>query len=178
MFSALILFCSADRSGVTSSMCHSALRSLEDRGYNVTIRTVSDLRIEHCRDCGGCDHRDCVIRDDMDSIYLDFAKADLVIFATPIHFSGPSSIMKTVMDRFQPYWTDRERAHPRYCALMMCGGSSRPNFDPTETIVRAFSATIGMRYLGSLQITDTDRGTSDIGEETEGFVKRIIEDKG
>ena len=174
MVRALILCGSANREGVTRSMCQIAYEHLADCGYDVTMKVVSDLRIDHCRDCGFCERGSCTIGDDMQQIYDAFSDSDLLILASPIHFSGPSSLIKTVMDRFQPYWFDKSKGHPRYCAGMLCGGSSRPNFEITEKIFRAFSLTTGMRYLDTLTVSDTDSGVSDLDEEVATFVERII----
>ncbi len=174
----VIIICgSADESGVTMRMCSSAEEILRSNGHTAELFTPSEMTIGHCRDCGACEHDGCIIRDDMSEIYDSFSQADLLILASPIHFSGPSSILKTVMDRFQPFWGNRELGHPDYCMAMLCGGSKQPNFEITERIIKAFCITTGMEYRGSLQIPDTDTVVDDVDERVERFLSAITEGK-
>ena len=168
---------SADEEGVTMRMCISAMELFRSKGHSVELFLPSEMSIAHCKDCGSCEHDGCIINDDMSEIYDSFSQADLLILSTPIHFSGPSSILKTVMDRFQPFWGNAELGHPDYCISLMCGGSKQPNFEYTERIIKAFCITTCMEYRGSLQISDTDSGIDDVKERVENFLSAIIEDK-
>jgi len=172
--SAVTILCgSADESGVTHSMCRHASDFLRGQGHRVSFLPLSEMDIGHCRDCGGCADGNCVLQDDMREIYASFEACDVLILAGPVHFSGPSSLIKTAMDRFQPYWfVPSER--PRICAGMLCGGSERPEFGITEKIFRAFCITTGMRYAGTLTIPGTDQGVIGLEEKVEAFLKDII----
>lgn len=170
MSGAIIICGSAEEGGVTYAMCSSAKAVLEKKGYQVSLFNPSDMDLHHCRDCKGCAQGECIIEDEMSSIYRSFSESDLIVLASPIHFSGPSSILKMVMDRFQPYWCNKDLTHPDYCISMLCGGSKQPNFQITETIIRAFCLTTGMEYRGSLQIPDTDSGVSDLEDRVEKFL--------
>jgi multimeric flavodoxin WrbA len=170
---AIVICGSADEGGVTRRMCDSAADVLRSKGYGVDEFQPSEMDIGHCRDCGSCDSNGCILNDDMSEIYDSFSQADLLILSTPIHFSGPSSIIKTVMDRFQPYWGNNGLNHPDYCMAMMCGGSKQPNFEMTERIIRMFCITTGMEYRGSLQIPDTDSGVPDVRERVERFLSLL-----
>ncbi len=170
MSRALILCGSANPDGVTVRMCQAAGSELVSMGYEVTRMGVSE-EVGHCTDCGACRNGPCIIEDGMSRIYDEFSKADLLVLATPIHFSGPSSVMKTIIDRFQPYWFDRDLPHPTRVVALMCGGSPEPRFDPTVRIFRAFSVTIGMEWLGHCEVKDTD---NTLGEGSEAIVSTLI----
>jgi multimeric flavodoxin WrbA len=175
MEKALIICGSANKEGCTYTMCKASERILTSRGYQTELFLPGDMDIGHCRDCGGCDGGSCVLSDDMGSIYRAFSESDHLILSTPIHFSGPSSILKMVMDRFQPYWSGKDLGHPEDCFLMMCGGSEEPRYEYTEKIVRAFCLTIGMRFLGSYTISGTDGGFDCDEGEVASFLG-VIED--
>jgi len=174
MAKATIVCGTADRDGVTSSMCLAAQEELENRGFEVLLLRPSEMDIGHCMDCRRCSGGRCIIDDDMAAVYDAFSDSDIFIIATPIHFSGPSSIAKMVMDRFQPYWYDRTLPHPARCLALMCGGSKEPNFDITEKVVRAFCLTTGMEYGGSLRIAGTDSFAEDIEKEVAAFVDQSM----
>ncbi len=168
---ALILCGSARMNGVTDTMCRAAAEELSARGFDTVQIYVSD-DIVHCRDCGLCTDGQCSMDDAMGRIYDEFARADLLVLATPIHFSGPSSLIKTVLDRFQPYWYNRDMPHPSAAMGLVCAGSDRPRFGPTECIFRAFCATVGMKWLGQMEFAGTDRNG---GEGVEEDVSRFVD---
>lgn len=170
----LVVCGSAGRGGVTEAMCSAAVDRLRSRGHDAVVVYPSEMRVEHCTGCEGCRTGPCVIDDDMSRIYRLFSESDLVILATPLHFSGPSSVLKTVMDRFQPLWFGRDGPRPLAMAAMVCAGSDRPNFGPTVTIMRAFAATAGVQWLGHLEISGTDEtGDEGVRERVEAFVDGI-----
>lgn len=152
----LILCGSAGRGGVTESMCLSAAKHLRGKGMHVRVIFPSDMRIGHCTGCDGCKGGECVIRDDMDSLYRHFSESDTVLLASPLHFSGPSSLIKTVMDRFQMFWHNRDLPHPVLMGALLCAGSDDPDFSHALSIMRAFSITIGSRWIGQALVPGTD----------------------
>jgi multimeric flavodoxin WrbA len=178
MVFATIVCGSADPDGVTRGMCDSACDLLASYGCEVRLFVVSDMDIGHCRDCGGCEDGGCVIDDDMSQIYDSISSSDILVLATPMHFSSPSSLLKTVMDRMQPYWFDHGRPHPSYCIGLLCGGSKEPFFEVTERILRSFCLTMGMDYKGSVKIPDTDSGDIDPRPAVRGFLEAVREDMG
>lgn len=174
MRKALILCGSARMNGVTDSMCKAAAKELEALGYDPLVITVTD-DVSHCRNCGLCKDGQCAIDDAMTPIYTAFSEADLLVLATPIHFSGPSSLIKAAIDRFQPYWFDRGSPHPSMVMGLMCGGSEKPEFRPTVSVFRAFSAMLGMRWLGHLEISGTDEMfDGDIGGKVASFIAETM----
>ncbi len=173
---AVLLCGSARTDGVTRSMCDAASDHLGSIGWDAETMMISDLDIHHCTDCGSCRGSCCVIDDGMDTVYRAFMDSDLLILASPIHFSGPSSLTKTAMDRFQPWWFHRDLPHPGRCAGMLCGGSDEPRFGNTVSIFRAFSITAGMEWVGHLEISGTDRnGSKGVGEKVSAFLDSVLQ---
>jgi multimeric flavodoxin WrbA len=132
------------------------------------------MDVGHCTGCDRCSEEGiCWISDDMAVFYKGFRYSDLLVLATPTHFSGPSSAIKTVIDRFQPIWF-KKRKHPKYAVALLSGGGASPNFDNTLSIFKAFSATAGMNWLGHLGIPDTDRmEISDVSAMSFDYGKEI-----
>jgi multimeric flavodoxin WrbA len=101
----------------------------------------------------------------MHIIYDAVENNDVIVLATPIYFSGPSSIMKQVIDRFQCVWTiSKGKKRGKAAALIAAGGSPSPVFANTLSIAKAFAMTIGADWSGELTIGGTD-GMKDIPEE-------------
>ncbi|MBE6524819.1 MAG: flavodoxin family protein [Thermoplasmata archaeon] len=175
---ATILCGSADPEGVTDSMCRCADEYLRSNGCQVDLFRLGSMDIGHCRDCDGCTSGKCIIEDDMSALYDSYHGSDILILASPIHFSGPSSLIKAAMDRFQPMWHDKGSSHPLMCTALLCGGSEKPNFEYTERIIKAFCITCGMNYMGSAKISATDFVVSDVSAIISSHMQGIIPDKG
>ena len=64
-----------------------------------------DYEISPCIDCRKCkkDECVCIIEDGMQEIYPKMDRAELIIFATPNYWYGPSAKMKLLIDRMRPY---------------------------------------------------------------------------
>ena len=171
---ALVLCGSARSGGSTDAMCQGAADALVSAGYDVEMVRVP-VRISHCLDCGLCMDGRCVIEDGMGRIYSAFQDADLLVLATPIHFSGPSSLVKTAIDRYQPWWWEKSSPHPDAVLGLMCGGSDSPEYGPTCKIFKAFAAMLGMRWLGHLEVSGTDRtGAEGVREASCAFVSDLL----
>lgn len=160
---ALILCGSSHKGGCTEAMCRTASDALRSVGWSCTILGCDN--IAHCTGCGECTDGRCHLADGMDQIYAEFSKADLMVLSSPVHFSGPSSLIKTVIDRFQPYWFRKDLPHPEACIGLLCAGSDDPEYSPTLSVFRAFSAMLGMRWVGHVEVSGTDRNGTDGAEE-------------
>lgn len=152
-----LVICGCGRhEGFTFGICSSFSAELEKCGFDVSVLYPIDMDIGHCTGCGSCEkEKKCTISDGMDSVYGRFGEADLVVLATPIHFSGPSSVIKTVIDRFQVLWYSGGKG-PKYMAAIISGGSPKADFTGTMRVFKALAITAGSEWAGELQIAGTD----------------------
>lgn len=155
---ATILVGSARKGGNTDVQSQSVTEALSENGMEVEIIYPSDLRIQHCTGCNRCmTEDDCHIGDDMQVIYDAFDDSDLFILATPVYFSGPSSIIKQIIDRFQCRWASvDEPENSKYIALLCNGGSRNPRFENIISIARAFAFGTRCRWAGECIVDSTD----------------------
>ena len=157
---ATIVVGSARKGGNTDVQSQSVAEALTEKGFDVETIYPSDLRIAHCNGCNRCitDGR-CHTNDDMQVIYDAFDDSDLFILATPVYFSGPSSIIKQVIDRFQCRWSSvDEPESSKYVALLCNGGSRNPRFENIISIARAFAFGTRCRWAGECIVDSTDIG--------------------
>ena len=78
---------------------------LEVAGGEVRILDTNSLKVSPCRGCFGCWDRtpgQCVIRDDMQTVYEAAAAASLIVVSFPVYFFGMPGPVKTVTDRMIP----------------------------------------------------------------------------
>jgi multimeric flavodoxin WrbA len=149
------------------------LAGAEAAGARVETVQLRLLDCRSCRHCGGCDRTGlCVVQDDMGEVIGKIRAARHLVLASPIHFSGVSGEMKTMIDRGQALWVERYRlkriapAGRRGVYLATCGGSDRRVFDWAKHTVLAFLNSAGFEYWGELFEANTDRPPP-IGERAE-----------
>ena len=96
----IVGICGSPRKGATEHVLKEALNLLETKGFTTKFFTVRNKKIGFCTHCDHClKHKECIIKDDMNTIYSLLKDADGIIFATPVYNGGISAQTKTVMDR-------------------------------------------------------------------------------
>jgi multimeric flavodoxin WrbA len=148
------------RMGNCDILLDEALKGASQSGAEVYKIILDELVFRPCRGCNDC-HEDgtCVQRDDMTAVYDLIERADAVIIATPIYFSGPSAQTKLLIDRCQCLWVRNEllgrysaEARKRRGALIAVGGDQKAVFKHAVGEVRAFYSAIGLAYDGEILV--------------------------
>ncbi len=149
--------------GNTDLLVQSALKGIDRQLNRVDYFRLNDMDIKPCQNCGGCtETRVCVIKDKMQQIYPAVRKADRVILASPIYFSGLSAQAKIMIDRCQPFWCEKyihnmpiEGKVHRKGLLILVGGMKRQiGADCSAATATAFFRSISVEehktlaYLG------------------------------
>ena len=71
--------------------------------HQVCVLPVGKMDIAPCKACDYCHSKgngECIQRDDMAKVQRELADADMVVFATPIYYHGPSGQMHNLITRF------------------------------------------------------------------------------
>lgn len=153
MSGALVIVGSPRSHGVSARYASELAERLEAKGERVTLWRVSDHRVGGCIGCEGCrgGNYSCVIRDDMRELYSMVDQAERIEVVAPVYFAGPTSQLKAILDRLQPYWEKRRgpaalagaaEAPKRPVRLHVIGAGGDPfGYDALVTIARsAFGA--------------------------------------
>jgi len=145
-------------------------------GAETELIALRRLKYSSCRHCGGCDTTgQCVVQDDMQTIYPKLRAAHHVVLASPIQFSGVSGEMKAMIDRAQCCWVATYRlkqpvadaaGERRGVFVASCGGRDTRVFDWATHTVKAFLNSTGFTYWGEFFEAKTD-GAPPVGERTE-----------
>jgi multimeric flavodoxin WrbA len=98
--------------GNTDTLTHALLDGAAAAGCEVETIALRELSIRPCVACEQCweTGAPCIIDDDMGQAYEAIARADLLVFATPVYWYAPTAIMKAFMDRLVPL--NRPRGRP------------------------------------------------------------------
>jgi multimeric flavodoxin WrbA len=73
---------------------------LERKGFKTKFFTVRGKNLGFCTHCDHClEHKECIIKDDMNTVYSLLRRAEGIIISTPVYNGGISAQIKAVMDR-------------------------------------------------------------------------------
>lgn len=98
----LVISGSPRKNGNTEMLAKAFVDGAILAGNHVKILSVIGKHIGGCLGCNACRRNSdnkCVLNDDMIECYNIMAKADVIVFATPIYFYGASSQLKAMIDR-------------------------------------------------------------------------------
>jgi multimeric flavodoxin WrbA len=152
--------------GNTDILLDEALMAAMSSGAEIEKIRLAELTFEGCRSCGGCDvSAECIVRDDLQQLYPRFVEFDRFILAAPIFFKGISGLAKNFIDRFQCYWVAKYRlkevawgpGQKRPGAFISaCGADMKSMFEPAVSTVKAWFATMDIKYRYELLASGMD----------------------
>ena len=122
----LILLGSRREDGNSTRLAYALADAASLNGHAVQSVRVPALDVSPCDGCDQCwetPSKPCAIRDDMESVYPLLLAADVIVFASPLHFYAWSAPLKTLVDRL-------------YCL----GPSRRKNLKGKATVLLATAA--------------------------------------
>jgi multimeric flavodoxin WrbA len=124
-----------------------------------------DYEINHCIGCNYCNTGDfsCVFDDDMTALYQKIAAADIIILATPIYFNSVTSVMKTMIDRCQRFYSMKvnhkiQLKKKKGILIATAGSTDSDAFIGFEKIANYFFKSINGAIVYQLLTNDTDNG--------------------
>jgi len=154
------------RNGNTDLLLAELLKGAVSKGADVQTIYLSKLKITPCEHCDAClKEGKCRIQDDMQMIYDELGKADVIVLASPVQFSGPPAQVKAMIDRCQGLWVrkyvlkipplSRERIRKGF--LISVGARHMKDmFEPTLGIVKTWFHVLEIEYAGELLFSKVD----------------------
>lgn len=152
--------------GNTDLLVQAALKGIDRALNRVEYFRLNDMDIKPCQNCGGCtETRVCVVKDKMQQIYPAIRKADRIILASPIYFSGLSAQTKIMIDRCQPFWCEKyihnmpiEGSVHRKGLLILVGGMKRQiGADSCGATATAFFRSVSVEEHRTLAYLGVDK---------------------
>lgn len=97
----VLIISTSIRSGSNSEiLAHEFERGAKDKGNEVVFISLKDKKLSFCKGCLACQKLGkCIIDDDANAITDEMAKADVIVWVTPIYYFEMSGQMKTMIDR-------------------------------------------------------------------------------
>ena len=147
----LILTSSPRKKGNSNTLAEKFARGARDGGNTVETVSVAQMHMEFCRGCMVCNQTNrCVISDDVAEVLAKMAKADVLVFATPVYYYSVSGQLKTFFDRTSPLFTAKYNFRDVY--LLASAAENEP--ETVEGTVKAMQGWLdcypGTRLAGTV----------------------------
>ena len=121
------------RYGNSERLLDALIGGVEDAGGKAVKIVAKDAGVHVCLGCNACskDGR-CIQSDGMDAVMAELDAADAIAVASPVFFATVPAVLKTLLDRCQPYWVrryilkDPRPATRRPGAILLVGGGGDP----------------------------------------------------
>ncbi len=110
----LILNGSPKKDGNTAMMADWFCQGARSKGADIEIVRTAFLKYKtlgciSCRTCQESDKYECCVNDEAKPFLAKMAQVDVIVFATPLYFFGPSAQLKLIFDRmFSLYKWDND----------------------------------------------------------------------
>ena len=142
-------------------MLKKAVEGARDAGAEVEEIVLRDLKISPCLEIYGCTQSgDCAIKDDFQKVRDKILDAQGLMLASPVFFYAVSTHTKTLMDRFQSLWVQKNwvaktpKSHQKIerKGLLISVGATRGKklFDGMLLSVRYFFDVLDMEVWKAL----------------------------
>lgn len=159
------IICSPRRNGNSEVLVREILKS---SGYkDVEVFYPNEMDIKGCQACYSCKEQGkCAVNDDMQKIYKEIEKADIVVFGAPIYMSGLSAQFKIVLDRLfaflgpAPEFKSRLPKGKRAALVVPQGYDNVKEYETHLNQMKTAVASIGFEDVKVLQAT----GLNGLGE--------------
>ena len=121
------------RYGNSERLLDALIAGVQAAGGEAIKLVAKDAGVHVCLGCNACskDGR-CIQRDGMDEVFAALDSADAIVVASPVFFATVPAVLKTLLDRCQPYWVRRyilkepRPAAKRPGAILLVGGGGDP----------------------------------------------------
>lgn len=148
----IILNGAARKNGSTSKLVGAFAEGAAAAGNEVKSFYLDGMNIHSCKGClmAGRDPKSpCSQKDDMDTIYAEFADADVVVFASPVYFWTITGTLKTAADRL---YAELEclgyGGFSKKCVLLMTADGG--DYSQAVTWYRTYERNLGWKNLGEV----------------------------
>ncbi len=141
--------------GNTVHLVKAFVEGAEEKGHEVTVLRVGGMKIAPCLACEYCHTKGngtCVVRDDMDKVWEALEGAEVVVFASSVHYWGFTGQMQSTIARF--YSKNQPEGVKKYALLLSSG--SPGVYEGIEAQYREIVGYFGAKSLGILEINGDD----------------------
>lgn len=152
----LVLASSPRINGNSEILADAFIAGAEKAGNSVCKISLRELRLQDCQGCDYCrSHRGkCILKDDMGIVHSALKKADILVFATPVHFFTFSTLLKSVIDRLHNELFRKSLRVRQTVLLAVCADKVTDVFQSTIDTYQAINHFLGWQSSGVITVPD------------------------
>jgi multimeric flavodoxin WrbA len=134
--------------GNTDLLAGAVLEGAARAGAETESFALRALRVHPCTGCECCwkRGRPCIFKDDGALLYDAIARSDVLLFATPVYWYGPTAIMKAFIDRLVVFNRPQGRPLIEGKDALLVSAWEETGMEAAEPLLRLFE--MSFRYLG------------------------------
>lgn len=157
-------------SGNTDILAERLLQGIRERqeyGFEVEINQVfaNKVDVSPCRECSNCSRTgECIVKDEMQDIYVLLLDCDLLVVSSPIFFTTVSGYLKAMIDRCQRFWSLKYEHKKKIVnkerngiLISTAGSNQKDIFDCTKKVIRALFDVLYIDYLADFTFNEVDK---------------------
>ena len=163
----LILNGSPHPKGNTKALVDAFTKGAQSAGHEVVECLVGTMNIKGCLGCEYCHNKGegkCVQKDDMEKVYPELAAADMVVFASPVHYFAFSGQLQSVIARFYAQMKPKAEKY-----AMLLSSASPGVFAGLEGQYKSMVGFFGAKDLGIKEVVGDDNKSEAVLADIEKF---------
>lgn len=169
----LILNGSPRKNGNTARLVHAFEKGANEAGHSVKIENVALKKIYGCKACEYCREKEeavCIQKDDMQDIYPEIKKADMLVLASPIYYYTMTGQLQSVLQRTYAFG---RLTHLKKAALILSSGA--PNmYEAVKTQYQGVIGWWGVEDSGIFAVPGIVR-SHDLNNTSEEWLERLYQ---
>ena len=148
------------KDGNTFRVINAICRGAKESGHETEIYNLFELKNQGCIACNACQANKveyCSIDDNLTALLPKIAKADCLIFGTPIYMGHVSGHMKNFFDRLRPFmqlpdYTIKHLPGKKYITVTCSGAPAAAAKETIDYLDKWFSGFYKMENAGNLAV--------------------------
>ncbi len=146
----LVLNGSPHPNGNTHALVDAFTNGAQSAGHEVTESAVGRMNIKGCLGCEYCHGKgegQCVQKDDMEKVYPELASADMIVFASPVHYFNFTGQLQSAIARF---YAPMKPAAKKYA--MILSSASPGVYAGLESAYKTYVGFVGAEDMGIKEV--------------------------
>lgn len=152
----MVLTGSPRKNGNTNTVAQWFIEGAIEAGATIDVVDVAQLKSKFngCISCMGCQKSEkfeCAVEDDVKPVLARIPDMDVVVFATPVYFFGPSAQIKLLVDRMYSLIKldpakgsyNNNVGKVRFALIATAGGDINPGLSLVEQTFKTIAGFVG-----------------------------------
>ncbi len=142
----IVILNGSPRIGSTAAMAAAFAEGAKEAGHEVEILHVGKMKINGCLACEYCHGKGqgtCIQKDDMAPVMAAYKEADMIVAASPIYYSAPTSQLQAAIQRI---YAIGKPAKATKAALLLSSASG--GYDVAIAQYKALTGMFGLADMG------------------------------